>query len=186
MRDINEVLEELRKSKERVHVFYAYDHVISAPGAAGLIGRSTGEEPAYLLLSTKRSLGGDALSAKTIARIMSTHPPYKTLWEDGTSRFPVFEIDSKVRGTYRHHVLTDGERVANFQTLPEAENFVDFSLGQMGRASGRRETRLFLNAKLIFEGVPLAGSSNPKQRYNVWFRKGEIDKIMRVEGGAAK
>lgn len=124
---INEILEGLRNSRQRVRLFYGENGVVwpEENDVLGYIGRSTGKTPCFLLVHNSRSTGGPSISVGSIMGILETsgkwlyhHPDFtRGKWEtvkdgDGFSVTHNDEIHAR-----------------NFQTAEKADKYRDFMNG---------------------------------------------------------
>lgn len=82
--DLVQVLEQVRHSGQRVLLMYGnvqtgeIAHELMAE--RGTIGRSTGDVKIPLLVKTRRSLGGGAISDSSILRVLAS-PGNRVLWD---------------------------------------------------------------------------------------------------------
>jgi hypothetical protein len=123
------ILEQSLNSKrgQRIRIFYGDEKTgrdwLEEHDTIGFIGRSTGSIKIPLLIKTSNSYGGGALLDDNIVKItidkttVYQHPNYHT----GS-----IEIKDK-------SVFVNGENVANFNTIIQAQNYVEFLKGNRNK-----------------------------------------------------
>jgi hypothetical protein len=122
---IEDILEKLRRTGQRVRIFYGRDGVMwmEEHDVMGYIGRSTGPQPIYLLLSRDNSRGGHGILTSSIVRIYDTGTK-KEIFSDGTP-FPVLSVRyvGIENGMHTVYVINNTAHVASFSAFnrPQAE-----------------------------------------------------------------
>ena len=90
----------------------------------GYVSRSTGITPIPILVHNKRSLGGGGILTNCIVKITTTGKNKYTVYQHPNYHAPVQTIEiSKLNG-YPYAVRQDGEIVARFKSIKEAEKYV--------------------------------------------------------------
>lgn len=133
---IIKVLEEARKSRQRIRIFLGdpltgecwpeeYDIM-------GYVGRSYGSAKIPLLVNNKRSMGGSGILTKNIVRITIDHV---TVYENPGFHFKgEFRIanatESLISLGYQATVFIGNEEQASFKTYDAASRYIDFIKGE--------------------------------------------------------
>jgi hypothetical protein len=130
----------------RIRIFLGYPETGYDWGeendVSGYIGRSTGSEPVFLLLPTRRSMGGGAISTDCALRILADgreiyrHPKYKEpVYElrEGNIQSPIGPLPYEVwrlNAQDMQHKPKGPENVANFKTAAQRQRWLDFMHGK--------------------------------------------------------
>ncbi len=125
---INEILEGLKQSRQRVRLFYGKDGTVwpEEHDVLGYIGRSTGTKPCFILIHNTRSTGGPSISIDSIMGIRATNGEW-------TYRHPNFNVgvwEAKWQAMHRGVIYHNGVfHTSGFPSLIKAENYCDFMRG---------------------------------------------------------
>ena len=90
----------------------------------GYVSRSTGITPIPILVHNKRSLGGGGILTNCIVKITTTGKNKWTLYQHPSYHAPAQTIEECILPEYPYKVRREGEIVARFKSLKEAEKFV--------------------------------------------------------------
>ena len=122
------LLKKLTESKQRIRIVYGNTTTgkdwLQEYDVIGSIGKSTGTNQIPLLLSNSRSSGGGAILEDCILKIVDVKSK-KVLYQHDKYLAPKFDI---VPSIVRYSVAVDGNVQANFKTIKQAQNYMDFML----------------------------------------------------------
>ena len=122
------LLNKLTESKQRVRLVYGNTTTgkdwLQEYDVIGSIGKSTGTNQIPLLLSNSRSTGGGAILEDCILKIVDVKSK-KVLYQHDKYLAPKFDIVPSIVG---YSVAVDGNVQANFKTIKQAQNYIDFML----------------------------------------------------------
>ena len=122
------LLNRLTESKKRVRLVYGNTTTgkdwLQEYDVIGSIGKSTGTNQIPLLLSNSRSTGGGAILEDCILKIVDVKSK-KVLYQHDKYLAPKFDIVPSIVG---YSVAVDGNVQANFKTIKQAQNYMDFML----------------------------------------------------------
>ena len=122
------LLNKLTESKQRVRLVYGNTTTgkdwLQEYDVIGSIGKSTGTNQIPLLLSNSRSTGGGAILEDCILKIVDVKSK-KVLYQHDKYLAPKFDIVPSIVG---YSVAVDGNVQANFKTIKQAQNYMDFML----------------------------------------------------------
>ena len=122
------LLNRLTESKKRVRLVYGDIDTgkdwLQEYDVIGSIGKSTGTNQIPLLLSNSRSTGGGAILEDCILKIVDVKSK-KVLYQHDKYLAPKFDIVPSIVG---YSVAVDGNVQANFKTIKQAQNYMDFML----------------------------------------------------------
>lgn len=129
---VEDVLEQVRESGERVRIFYGSPMFGTAwpeeNEMIGTISRSTGDQKVPLLLPRKDSLGGSSIlehcivAIKTRDRWLYKHPKFETGEFEYRMQYTLLE--------HFHWVFFNGQKHARFETREAAERYCKFMTGE--------------------------------------------------------
>ena len=126
-----EILERLRKTKERVRIFLG-DKIsgecwLEEFNVLGTIGRSTGRAKIPLLINLSRSLGGGAILTHCIVMI-TTAKGAKVIYKHPNFNLPNFSI---VENEEKYDVLVNDSIIhASFSNYEKANKYIQFMQGK--------------------------------------------------------
>ena len=129
---LEEVLNKLYKNQKRVRIFYGDPQTgkdwCELHDTQGVVSRSTGKTPVYLLVNRNSSLGGGAILVDNIVKITVNK---QAVYEVDTYQMPTFEIEGNPFtgfSVYRGNELffTNKDRL-------KCENLVKFLQGERNR-----------------------------------------------------
>jgi len=98
----------------------------------GFVGRSTGEIKIPILLATRRSSGGGAISTGSILKLVVHGGGHNRVWQSSVYQKPELRVEYSAQGTdkgfwnVRLGVITE----ARFKTEAKARRWVDFITGR--------------------------------------------------------
>ena len=122
------LLNRLTESKQRIRIVYGETETgkdwLEEYGVLGSIGKSTGSKQIPLLISNSRSTGGGAILEDCILKIVDVKSK-KVLYQHDKYIAPKFDIVPSIVG---YSVTVDGNVQANFKTIKQAQNYIDFML----------------------------------------------------------
>ena len=122
------LLNRLTESKKRVRIVYGNtttgEDWLQEYDVIGSIGKSTGTNQIPLLISNSRSTGGGAILEDCILKIVDVKSK-KVLYQHDKYIAPKFDIVPSIVG---YSVAVDGNVQANFKTIKQAQNYIDFML----------------------------------------------------------
>ena len=122
------LLNSLTESKQRVRLVYGNTTTgkdwLQEYDVIGSIGKSTGTNQIPLLISNSRSTGGGAILEDCILKIVDVKSK-KVLYQHDKYLAPKFDIVPSIVG---YSVAVDGNVQANFKTIKQAQNYMDFML----------------------------------------------------------
>ena len=122
------LLNSLTESKQRVRLVYGDIDTgkdwLQEYDVIGSIGKSTGTNQIPLLLSNSRSTGGGAILEDCILKIVDVKSK-KVLYQHDKYLAPKFDIVPSIIG---YSVTVGGNVQANFKTIKQAQNYIDFML----------------------------------------------------------
>ena len=122
------LLNKLTESKQRVRLVYGNTTTgkdwLQEYDVIGSIGKSTGTNQIPLLLSNSRSTGGGAILEDCILKIVDVKSK-KVLYQHDKYLAPKFDIVPSIIG---YSVAVGGKVQANFKTIKQAQNYIDFML----------------------------------------------------------
>ena len=122
------LLKKLTESKQRIRIVYGNtttgEDWLQEYDVIGSIGKSTGTNQIPLLLSNSRSTGGGAILEDCILKIVDVKSK-KVLYQHDKYLAPKFDIVPSIVG---YSVAVDGNVQANFKTIKQAQNYIDFML----------------------------------------------------------
>ena len=122
------LLNSLTESKQRVRLVYGDIDTgkdwLQEYDVVGTIGKSTGTNQIPLLLSNSRSTGGGTILECCILKIVDVKSK-KVLYQHDKYIAPKFDIVPSIVG---YSVAVDGNVQANFKTIKQAQNYIDFML----------------------------------------------------------
>lgn len=124
------LLNKLTESKQRIRIVYGDTDTgkdwLEEYDVIGSIGKSTGSNQIPLLISNSRSTGGGAILEDCILKIVDVKSK-KVLYQHDKYIAPKFEIVF-LAITGQYSVNVDGNVQANFKTIKQAQNYIDFML----------------------------------------------------------
>ena len=127
---VADILNRLTESKQRVRLVYGDTETgkdwLKEYDVLGSIGRSTGANQIPLLISNSRSTGGGAIMEDCILKIADVKSK-KVLYQHDKYIAPKFDIVPSIVG-YSVTVTIDGKMQANFKTIKQAQNYIDYML----------------------------------------------------------
>ena len=122
------LLNKLTESKQRIRLVYGDTDTgkdwLQEYEVLGSIGRSTGSKQIPLLISNSRSTGGGAILEDSILKIVDVKSK-NVLYQHDKYLAPIFDIVPSIVG---YSVTVDGNVQANFKTIKQAKNYIDFML----------------------------------------------------------
>ena len=122
------LLNRLTESKQRIRIVYGETETgkdwLEEYGVLGSIGKSTGSNQIPLLISNSRSTGGGAILEDCILKIVDVKSK-KVLYQHDKYIAPKFDIVPSIIG---YSVAVGGKVQANFKTIKQAQNYIDFML----------------------------------------------------------
>ena len=122
------LLNRLTESKQRIRIVYGETETgkdwLEEYGVLGSIGKSTGSKQIPLLISNSRSTGGGAILEDCILKIVDVKSK-KVLYQHDKYIAPKFDIVPSIIG---YSVAVGGKVQANFKTIKQAQNYIDFML----------------------------------------------------------
>ena len=122
------LLKKLTESKQRIRIVYGNtttgEDWLQEYDVIGSIGKSTGTNQIPLLLSNSRSTGGGAILEDCILKIVDVKSK-KVLYQHDKYLAPKFDIVPSIIG---YSVTVGGNVQANFKTIKQAQNYMDFML----------------------------------------------------------
>ena len=122
------LLKKLTESKQRIRIVYGNtttgEDWLQEYDVIGSIGKSTGTNQIPLLLSNSRSTGGGAILEDCILKIVDVKSK-KVLYQHDKYLAPKFDIVPSIIG---YSVTVGGNVQANFKTIKQAQNYIDFML----------------------------------------------------------
>ena len=122
------LLNNLAMSKQRIRLVYGDIDTgkdwLQEYEVLGSIGKSNGSNQIPLLISNSRSTGGGAILEDCILKIVDVKSK-KVLYQHDKYITPKFDIVPSIIG---YSVTVDGNVQANFKTIKQAQNYIDFML----------------------------------------------------------
>ena len=122
------LLNNLAMSKQRIRLVYGDIDTgkdwLQEYEVLGSIGKSNGSNQIPLLISNSRSTGGGAILEDCILKIVDVKSK-KVLYQHDKYLAPKFDIVPSIIG---YSVTVDGNVQANFKTIKQAQNYIDFML----------------------------------------------------------
>ena len=122
------LLNRLTESKQRIRLVYGDTETgkdwLQEYDVLGSIGKSMGTNQIPLLISNSRSTGGGAILEDCILKIVDVKSK-KVLYQHDKYITPKFDI---VLSTDEYSVTVDGKMQANFKTIKQAQNYIDYML----------------------------------------------------------
>lgn len=127
--EVKRILENAYTLKQRIRLFYGTvdKYWLEEYDTMGTVSRSMGEKKIPLLINNVRSFGGRPIMTDRIVMITIDK---KIVYKNPDFNIGTFEItDSKMEGCVSD-VQYNGENVARFKTLKQAEKWVKFMKGE--------------------------------------------------------
>ena len=125
---IADILNNLTESNKRIRLVYGNTTTgkdcLQEYDIIGSIGKSTGTNQIPLLISNSCSTGGGAILEDCILKIVDVKSK-NVLYQHDKYIEPKFEITLSTNG---YSVNVDGKVQANFKTIKQAQNYIDFML----------------------------------------------------------
>lgn len=122
------LLNRLTESKQRIRLVYGNtttgEDWLQEYDAVGSIGKSTGTNQIPLLISNSRSTGGGAILEDCILKVVDVKSK-KVLYQHDKYIEPKFDIVPSIIG---YSVAVGGKVQANFKTIKQAQNYINFML----------------------------------------------------------
>ena len=126
---VKQVLTSCYNRKNRIRVVYGDINTgndwLEEYEILGYVGKSTGINPAPLLINNSRSFGGGAILTGSILKIVDTQTK-QVLFQHEKYVMPTLTKEISGHDDYLYDVIHDGVLVTRFKTEKQANNYIDF------------------------------------------------------------
>jgi len=121
------VFESARANKTRIRIFLGDPETgrdwMEEWGVEGYVGRTCGPRHSPILVNNSRSMGGGIISTDKVLRVV-TSSGRRELYRHAKYQKPFLTVHLSDEPGYTHSVHRDGELVANFKTMIDADRYV--------------------------------------------------------------